>query len=132
MSTAPRIATTTAVHVGEVAGEQAERDAGDGDVADAVAQQGQPPLHEEGADRGRGQPGEEGGEQRPLHEVAAQEVEELGEAHRPPSRGSCDIVSKGEPTWGTWSCRGVDRVVVAVHVLVRERRSRRRRSGRRA
>ena len=39
------------------AGEQAERDTGDGDVADAVAEQGEPALDEEGADRGRGEAG---------------------------------------------------------------------------
>ena len=50
------------------AGQQPEGDAGDGDVADAVAHQGQPALHQVGADRRRGQPGEERGEQRPLHE----------------------------------------------------------------
>ena len=43
-------------------GEQADRDAGDGDVADAVTQQGEAALHEEGADRRRGQAGQQGGE----------------------------------------------------------------------
>ena len=52
-------ATTTAVQRRRGAGEQAERDAGDGDVADAVAHQGEPALHEVGADGGRGEAGEQ-------------------------------------------------------------------------
>ena len=53
---------------GRVTGEQAEPDAGHGDVADAVTHQGQPALHEVGADRRGGQAGEERRQQRPHHE----------------------------------------------------------------
>ena len=45
--------------VGEVPVSRPERDAGDGDVADAVAHQGEPALHEVGADGRGGQPGEQ-------------------------------------------------------------------------
>ena len=59
------------------AGEQAERDAGDRDVADAVAHQGEPALHEVGADGRGGEPGEQRAEQRPDHEVVGQQAHRL-------------------------------------------------------
>ena len=50
-------------------------DAGDRDVADAVAHQGQPALHEVGADGRGGQAGEQRGDQRPVHEVVRQKLD---------------------------------------------------------
>ena len=76
------------------AGEQAQGDAGDGDVADAVTHQREPALHEVGADGRGGEPGEQGAEQRPDHEVVGQQ------AHRRP-RGPGR--SSGEATVGAWS-----------------------------
>ena len=55
-------------------GEQAEGDAGDGDVADPVAHQGQASLHQVGADRRGGEAGEQGGQQRPLHELEGEQL----------------------------------------------------------
>ena len=68
------------------AGEQAEGDAGDRDVPDAVAHQRQPALHEVGADRGRRQAGEQGAEQRPHHEVVGQQAHRLAPASGPAAR----------------------------------------------
>ena len=61
--------------------QEAQRDAGQRDVADAVAHERQPPLHEEDADGGRGEPDEQRRQQRPLHEVERQR------AHRSPQAG---------------------------------------------
>ena len=98
------------------AGEQAERDAGDGHVADAVAHQGQPALHQVGADGGGGQAGEQRGEQGPLHEG---EGEQVHQAH------PCRLVaaSSGDATCGRVVVVPVACRVVVV-VVVRARRSR--------
>ena len=57
------------------AGEQADRDAGEGDVPDAVADQRQPALDEVDADHRGGEADEQGGEQRPLHEVVGEQAQ---------------------------------------------------------
>src|SRR5262249_11132449 len=56
---------------------QAEADAGERDVADAVADQGEPALDKVDAERRSGQAGDEDPGQGPLHEVVHEEV------HRP-------------------------------------------------
>ena len=119
------------------AGQQAQRHPGDGDVADAVAHQGQAALHEVGADRRRGQAGEQRGEQRALHE---------GVVRTGPSGTSAASrrASSGDATWGAWSWCPRPPVAVVVVVVRARRRSRggaprgrpaagrRRRPGRRA
>ena len=97
MTTAPMHRDDHGRDRGRGAGEQAERDAGDGDVADAVAHQGEPALHEVGADGGRRQAGEQRAEQRPDHEVVGEQV------HRPLVLSAA---SSGEATAGAWSLPG--------------------------
>ena len=71
MATAAATAATSAVSTGRGAGEHADGDAGQGDVAHAVADERQPALHEEDADHRGGDADEQRGEQGPLHEVVA-------------------------------------------------------------
>ncbi len=54
----------TAVMIGCDAGEQSEGDTRERDVTEPVAEQGESALHEEGADRRCGEPGEHGRDQR--------------------------------------------------------------------
>ncbi len=79
------------------AGEQAERDAGQGDVAEAVTQKGESALHQERADRRCSEPGEHRRDQRAAHELV---VEELVHQITP---------SPGTPGWRSgcawwWTC----------------------------
>ena len=68
-----------------------ERGHTNGDVADAVAHQRHPSLHQVGADGGGGEAGEQGGEQGPLHEAVGEQVHQ--------------VRSRGEATCGAWSWR---------------------------
>src|ERR687897_1792896 len=55
-------------------GEQAERDAGQRDMADPVTHQREPALHQVGPDRGRREAGQKRREQGALHEVVAEQA----------------------------------------------------------
>jgi len=54
---------------------EAESDTGDGDVAEAVTDQRQPPLHEEDPDGGGGDSDQQGGDQGSPHERVVEEVQ---------------------------------------------------------
>ena len=83
--------------------QQAEPDAGERDVADAVADQGQPALHEVDAERRGGQPGDQRAEQRPLHEVVLRRGPSLGCSTRPrrapPAAVRVHVVVVGSAWW---------------------------------
>ena len=88
---------------GRGAGEHADRHAGQGDVAHAVADEGQPALDEEDADHRGGEADEQRGEQGPLHEVVG---EQLGTA-APPARSSGPAAGVRRGRWsgavlGSW------------------------------
>ena len=68
ISSAPITATTTAVNVGEVPVSRPRATPVTRDVADAVAHQGEPALDQVGADPGRGEPGDGGGDDGADHE----------------------------------------------------------------
>ena len=74
MATAPMTATTSAVSTGVRLGEHADRHAGQGDVAEAVTDEGEPALHEVHADRRRGRADEHRGDERPHHEVVLEDL----------------------------------------------------------
>ena len=55
-------------------GEDADGDAGQGHVPDAVTDEGEPALHEEGADQRGREPDEHGGHEGLTHEVEGEQV----------------------------------------------------------
>ena len=66
-------AVAMAVGTGRGAEQEGQADAGQGDVTHAVAEQGEPTLHEEDADERRDEADERRGEQRASHEVEVED-----------------------------------------------------------
>jgi hypothetical protein len=93
-------------------------------VAQAVADQREPPLHEVDADHGRGEPDEQRGEQRALHEVVLQDLH----GGQPPARAGPPVGRPvdggqrsrvpGAPDRARCAVRGVVAGVVVVHLRV--------------
>ena len=96
MATAPSADDDHRGQHGGAVEQQADADAGQRDVADAVADQRQPPLHQVDAEGGRGQADHERADQRPDHEVVLRRM--LMAPHIPGgSSGACGC---------TWSWPG--------------------------
>ena len=91
---------------GRDAGEQAERDAGEGHVPEPVAEQREPTLHEERPDGRRGQPGERCGDQGTPHEVV---VEQLDHRNTPSPPSTSGLWLGRLAWWWTCSCSSGDR-----------------------
>src|SRR4029450_13686395 len=84
--------------------EHADRDPGQCDVSQPVADQRQPTLHEVYADRGRRQSDEHSGDQRPLHELVVQDLHDVSSNPRrdQPVRPNRSVVAGSSGRWW-WS-----------------------------
>ena len=96
MATPPSTAATSAVRIGRDVEEDPRRDAGERDVADPVADERLPPLHEEEPDRRSEHSDDRARAEREAHELTLEHGRATGRARRPEGRAasrrrrSCD------------------------------------------